>query len=102
MTPTWTSRERSASAIVGAFGAAFLALAIVAPPPEYTPLFRLGIAFNGFALALSPHVLFEGVSLDGLKLRGPYLFGASAVLEFLSLWCLIVALLYWLTTEPGK
>jgi hypothetical protein len=78
----WSHREKRASAIIGGISAVFLAASFFGPILDVPSKFFLfiGVALNGFALAISPHVLFERVSVKGFKLRGPMLFGSSAVL----------------------
>ena len=94
----WTSRERRASAIIGGISTVFLTVAIfghgIDVPSKF--FFYIGIALNGFALAISPHVLFEPVSIKGFKLRSPILVGGAALLALCGNTCLLLSFWYWI------
>jgi len=98
METNWSPREKRASAIIGGISSVFLAFAFFGPIIDVPSKFFIfiGIALNGFALAISPHVLFERVSFKGFKLRGPLLFGSSAVLAICGITCFLLSLWYWL------
>lgn len=93
----WTPREKRASAIIGGISSVFLAVAIFGPSINNPSIFflNLAIALNGFALAISPHVLFEPVSIKGFKLRSPMLVGGAALLGLCGNTCLLLFLWYW-------
>ena len=98
MEANWTHREKRASAIIGGISTVSLTVAFFGPiidvPSKF--FFFIGIALNGFALAISPHVLFEPVSIKGFKLRGPLLVGGSALLALCGNTCFLLSLWYWL------
>lgn len=99
MTSNWPCRERLASAIVGAIAAAFLACGVAASSTEYAAYYFWGVALSGFSLALSPHLLFERVSIEGFKVRGPVFYGGSAILALLASVCFVTALLVWASSR---
>lgn len=98
MDTNWSHREKRASAIIGGISSVFLSVAFFGPIIDVPSKFFIfiGVAFNGFALAISPQVLFERVSLKGLKLRGPLLFGSPAVLAICGNTCFLLSFWYWL------
>ena len=95
----WSRREKIASAIIGGISSAFLAISffnpIIAFPSKY--FLFVGIAINGYALAISPYILFEPVSFEGFKLRGPILAGGAALLAICGATCFVLSFWYWLT-----
>jgi hypothetical protein len=98
METNWSHREKLASAIMGGISSVFLAVAFISPIIDVPSKFFIfiGLGLNDFALAISPHVLFERVSVNGFKLRGPLLFGSSAVLAISGNTCFLLSLWYWL------
>ncbi len=98
MEKNWTYGEKRASVIIGGLSSVFLAVAffgsIIDVPSKF--FLFIGLALNGFALAISPHVLFERVSVKGFKMRGPLLFGSSAVLAICGNTCFLLSFWYWL------
>jgi hypothetical protein len=93
----WTHREKIASAVIGGISTIFLVAAIYvfkAPFPISTFL-DLGLSLNGFAVALSPQILFEHVPIKSLKSRDPVFFGGAAVLYITGDACLLIAAWFW-------
>lgn len=93
-------KERRAASIVGSLATIFFVVAILnyESGDLVFSYWCMGIALGGYALALSPHVLFERVSLDGFRMRGPMMYGSSAAFALLGNACFILAIFAWLAS----
>jgi hypothetical protein len=97
MNIAWTRRETIASAGIAVIAALFLFEGLKsrdANPPA--ALLDIGIAFTGAAFALSPHALFERVTIRELKLRGPVIFGFAALCSLLGTGLLLISAIAWI------
>ena len=99
----WNRKEKLASAIIGSIATIFLVSVLVTPISGNLAKawWNAAIAFNGFAFALSPKVLFEKVSLKNLKENSWVVFGASAVLLLLGEVFMVFAGICWLLGRTG-
>jgi hypothetical protein len=95
----WTRKEKVASTILGSIATIYLMFSVFGPSSNitYFLFFYMGVASNAFALTFSPHILFEKVSMQGFKIRGPIMYGTSALLGITGNICLIYGAFLWLS-----
>lgn len=92
------SREKIASALFGSISVFVLLVGLTkhGPVSPHATLFLLGFCSDGLAVALSPEVLFEHVTLKTLFAgTGSTWYGASAILTVIGTLCLIGAAVFW-------
>lgn len=97
MEQEWSRKEKLASAIIGSIATVFLIIVVtgVDSANVVEASRNGGVAFVGYALALSPKILFEKVSLRWLKESNLPLFGASALFMLVGQVLLAFSYVYW-------
>jgi hypothetical protein len=94
MTAPWSRREAVATIVAGGIAALFLRSALAATDAA-SAFWNLGGASSFVALALSPQVLFERISVERLKIHGPMFFGSAAFACIVALACEALAVIIW-------
>ncbi len=64
----------------------------------YSLFFALGMAFNAYALALSPQVLFEKITFRDIGLRNIVFYGGSAVLVVIGNLFFLLSVTIWIVS----
>jgi hypothetical protein len=93
----WTHRERIASAALGAISTILLIATIFTlnAPFSTSAFFNIGVSLYGFALALSPKILFKQTTLRTLKSRNPISFAGTRFLTITGNTCFLIAGWFW-------
>jgi hypothetical protein len=93
-------RESIATAIFALAGVAFVNAALFGDSRNDVPsaLWLLGCGVSAFALAISPHSLFERVTIERQRIHLPRATGLASILNVTSVACMVLAGVAWLLT----
>ena len=97
MNKEWTRKQKIASLVIGVVAMLFLFASLneLSVHKPISMFLYLGIAMNGFSMAMSPRALSQNVSFKGGRLNGPILFGGSAIFSVGGNVCVLIAVLSW-------